>query len=169
MKSARYMAIGVLLAAAHWGALPLCAQNPAAGSGVEAEILAAQAERDRVFVAGDAKAVEKFMADEYLQTDVNGKVQDKAAWLKEYLLPIVAKIKSGECRWDVYKRTEVQVRVFGDVAVVIGALELHGWSASGQNNDHPSRFLRFTRVWVKRGGAWKLAVVHNEWFTPTQP
>ena len=145
------------------------AQVPATKSGVEAEVLAAVAERDKVFVAGDENAVARLMADDYLQTDAVGHVQDKATWLKEYFEPIAAKIKSGEWHWEVFTKTDLQVRDFGNVAVVIGVLSLKTnmhwtgkeWQPSEQNKDRPPREMRFTQVWVKRDGGWKMAVVHN--------
>jgi ketosteroid isomerase-like protein len=145
------------------------AQVPAPKSGAEAEVLAAMTEREKVFVAGDENAVARSMADDYLQTDAVGHVQDKATWLKGYFEPIAAKIKSGEFRWEVFRRTDLQVRDFGNVAVVIGALSLKSnmhwtgkeWQRSEQNKDRPPREMRFTQVWVKRDGAWKMAVVHN--------
>ncbi len=47
----------------------------------ESEVLAVVSERDKAFLAADVDKVASFMADEYLQTDVNGRVQDKKAWL----------------------------------------------------------------------------------------
>jgi ketosteroid isomerase-like protein len=136
---------------------------------LKAEVLAALAERDKVFVAGDENALVRLMADDYLQTDAVGHVQDKATWLKEYFEPIAAKIKSGEFHWEVFKKTDLQVRDFGNVAVVIGVLSLKSnmhwtgkeWQPSEQNKDRPPREMRFTQVWVKRDGGWKMAVVHN--------
>src|SRR5215471_5329804 len=78
------------------------AQSPTTADlnkGAEAEILAAVAGRDKAFLAGDEKTVARFIAEDYLQTDVLGHVQDKSAWLKQYFEPIAAGIKSGEFRW----------------------------------------------------------------------
>jgi ketosteroid isomerase-like protein len=95
------------------------------------EVLAALAERDKVFVAGDEDALAQLMADDYLQTDAVGHVQDKATWLKEYFEPIAAKIKSGEFQWQVFRKTDLQVRDFGNEAVVIGVQSLLTMSGVG--------------------------------------
>lgn len=84
------------------------AQVPSPKSAVEAEVLAALAERDKAFLAGDEDAVARFMVDDYLQTDAAGHVQDKATWLKEYFEPIAAKIKSGEWHWEVFRKTDLR-------------------------------------------------------------
>lgn len=132
-------------------------------SQAEAEVLAAVADRDRALLAGDVTKVERSMEDEYLQTDVNGRVQDKAAWLKEYYKPIAPKIKSGEFRWGVFDRNDLQVRDFGSVAIVVGTLSLKavGMRWSGKGWTSPGETARFTQVWVKRDGQWKIAAVHN--------
>ncbi len=161
------MAVLVAFAAAHYGVSAAHGQGSAQKSAVEAQVLAAVAERDKVFVAGDENAVARFMADDYLQTDAEGHVQDKPTWLKEYFEPIAAKMKSGEFRWEVFKKTDLQVRDFGNVAVVIGVLSLKanmhlkGKEWQPTDKDRPPREMRITQVWVKRDGGWKMAVVHN--------
>jgi ketosteroid isomerase-like protein len=151
------------------GAYAAFAQT-AAHSSVETEVLAAVAARDRAFLAADEKTVAQFMADDYLQTDVLGHVQDKSTWLKEYFEPLASKIKSGEFRWGTFTKSDVQLRDLGNVAVVIGTLTLRGiglkwsdnrWVASQQDENRPPSSARFTQVWAKRDGAWKLVVVHN--------
>ncbi len=59
-------------------------QLAAGQSSAKAEVLSALAERDKAFVAGDETKVAQSMADDYLQTDIWGNVQDKQAWLDEY-------------------------------------------------------------------------------------
>ncbi len=63
--------------------------------------------------AGDENAVARFMADDYLQTDAVGHVQDKPTRPKEYFEPIAAKIKSSEFHWQVFRKADLQVRNFG--------------------------------------------------------
>ena len=77
MRATCFASLLIALATAAYG------QVPAPKSAVEAEVLAALAERDKVFVAGDETSVARFMADDYLQTDAVGHVQDKATWLRE--------------------------------------------------------------------------------------
>jgi hypothetical protein len=145
--------------------------KPMGTSSVEAEVRAGMAERRKASLEGDTDKVESLMAEEYLQTDVNGHVQDKAAWLTEYFKPLAALIKAGNFRWEVYEENDVQIQLFGTSAVVIGSLTLkpkgaipvpgRGWVVSTQ--DVPARTLRFTRVYVKRNGKWLLTTLQNAW------
>ena len=161
----------ILSLASCWSTSAVFGQGVPASSSVEAEVRADMAERRKASLAGDTNKVASLMADEYLQTDVNGHVQDKSAWLIEYFKPLATLIESGKFRWEVYDEKDVQVRTFGNTAVVIGSLTLkpsgaipmpgRGWVVSTQ--DVPARTLRFTRVYVKRNGKWLLAAVHNAW------
>src|SRR5690348_17204060 len=107
--------------------LAMCA-SPALGQdgSAEGELRAAMAECRKASVEGDAEKTANCLADEYLQTDISGYVQDKTTWLKEYFKPLAELIKAGKFRWEVYERKGEQVRIYGNCAVVIGALELKG-------------------------------------------
>ncbi len=121
----------------------------------EVEVLQAVDRFYEAFLAGDIATVEHLTADDYIQTDVYGKVQDKAAWLAEYYKPIVAGMKTGEFKWELFERKIEQIRLYGNVAVLIGRTRL-----ATKTSPKP-RELRFTQVWVKRGGEWQRAVFHN--------
>ena len=125
-------------------------------TGTEAEVLNAADRFYDAFLAGDIETVKRMTADDYLQTDVNGRVQDKAAWLAEYYEPIVRRMKAG-AQMGGLRRSDIQVRRYGDVAVLIGRTTLKG---SGGGSE-VARELRFTQVWVKRHGQWQRAVFHN--------
>jgi len=66
--------------------------------------------------------------------------------------------------------------MYGDCAVVIGALDLkasgarpgqHTWVAD--SNASFSGTLRFTHVYVKHNGKWLLAALHNQLPPPPPP
>jgi hypothetical protein len=142
--------------------------DPGGASGVEQELRNAMAERHRAMLAGDTDIVERLTADEYVQTDISGYVQDKSAWLNEYFRPLAALIKAGKFRWGTYEEKDVQTRTLGDTAIVTGSMTLKGTGAkpSGRTwvESPETTFagtLRFTRVWVKRDGSWKLAALQN--------
>ena len=146
----------------------LCAlvQTAAGQSSTKAEVLAAFAQRDKAFVAGDETNVAQVMSEDYLQTDISGHVQDKEAWLNEYFRPMAPLLRSGETRLTTFDRSDIVVRDFGDMAVVAGKLSLKFAGIDPGNpkvafQPGPPRVIRFTAVWVKRGGDWKLAVIHN--------
>src|SRR6266496_791403 len=78
----------ILSLASCWSTSAVFGQGVPASSSVEAEVRADMAERRKASLAGDTNKVASLMADEYLQTDVNGHVQDKSAWLIEYFKPL---------------------------------------------------------------------------------
>ncbi len=147
-------------------------QTAAGQSSAKAEVLAALAERDKAFVAGDETKVAEFMSEDYLQTDVSGNIQDKQAWLNEYYRPMAPLLKSGKTRFATFDRSDIVVRDFGDTIVVAGqgtlkSVGVNSWNPNATNLPGPPRAYRFTHVWIKRGGAWKLAVIHNA--IPAEP
>lgn len=143
---------------------------------VESQIRAVMAQGLAASLAGDSDKMASLMAEEYLQTDISGHVQDKSTWFKEYFNPVAELIRAGKFRWEVYDRKDVQFRIYGDSAVVIGTLEAKGSGARWVPQTHtwaadPSASfggtLRFTQVYIKQNGKWLLAALHNAVpFTP---
>jgi hypothetical protein len=88
------MAITMLLLTTCCWAVSVCAQAPDSSS--EAELRAAMAECRNAALEGDLGKIAGCLADEYLQTDIAGYVQDKTAWLNEYAKPLAALIKAGD-------------------------------------------------------------------------
>jgi hypothetical protein len=149
---------------------PLADQGNGGNAGVEPELQSAMAARTKASLEGDTNKAESLMVDDYVQTDIFGRVQTKAEWLADYFKPIAALIKSGQFRWEVWDEKDLQIRRFGDSVIVIGTLTMRGsgaspvpgrgWVASPQATVGPA-VLHFTRVWIKRDGKWLLAAVHN--------
>jgi len=142
--------------------------NQTEASSVDRDLRNAMAERHKAMLAGDTDVVERLTADEYVQTDISGYVQDKSAWLNEYFRPLAALIKAGRFRWDTYEEKDVQTRTLGDTVIVIGSMILKGTGAKPNGHtwmESPETTfagtLRFTRVWAKRDGSWKLAALQN--------
>ena len=136
----------------------------------EAELRAVRAERLKASLEGDSSKAASLMTDEYIQTDISGHVQDKATWFKEYFDPVATLIKAGKFRWEVYEQKDLQFRVYGDSAVVMGVLEAKGTGARWVPQTHTwaadpsasfSGTLRFTHVYIKKNGRWLLAALHN--------
>ncbi len=144
-------------------------------SSAQAELRDAMAELRKASLAGDTERVASLIADEYLQTNVSGQVQDKSTWLAEYFKPYAALIKAGTLH-VTYEDEDVRIRIFGHAAVVIGRLTVKAtgakpgaqtWEASPGSSFAGS--LRFTRVWIKRDGKWLLAALHNAFPPPSPP
>ena len=118
-------------------------QDPA-----EAELLTLAHAWDRAMVENDADAIGRFMADEWTIVGADGSLGDKASFLEL--------VRSGVLSHDVMTTEDVQVRVYGDVAVLIA----RGVSG-GMYQEHP--FLeaeRSSNVFVKRNGEWRCVLTH---------
>lgn len=117
----------------------------AAAQGAREEILAADARRFAAMVQGDQAALEGLLADDLTYTHSNGQLETRAQFLES--------LRSGTMRYLSAEPSGQEVRLYGDTAVVTGRAEIKA-SLQGQEL---VLSLRFTEVWVKSGGAWKLA------------
>lgn len=91
-----------------------------------------------------AKAVDKYEADDIVTTDAAGRVTDKSQ--------DKAMFGSNDVKYESLTMSDMNVRVYGDVAVVTGTstgkLTFKGHPYSGT--------YRATDVWVKRNSNWQL-------------
>jgi ketosteroid isomerase-like protein len=93
----------------------------------------------------DVAALESTTADDYVQIDMAGNVRDKATQMK--------RIASSEVTMDSNALDEMVVRVYGDTAVVTGRA-----TAVGTIRGEAYPPIRYTRVYVKRDGQWKVVL-----------
>ena len=109
-----------------------------------------QLERERVeaMLRGDAAFIERNYADDYLSTSAAGLVRDRSE--------VVADFRSGALKYESMTHEEVRVRLYGNTAVVTGFDEVRG----RDRGQELSGRRRFTRVWVKQGGRWRLVSNH---------
>ncbi|CAN5576151.1 nuclear transport factor 2 family protein [soil metagenome] len=104
----------------------------------------AEARRLRALVASDYEALDLLLADELTYTHTTAKVDDKAAYLEP--------LRSGRTRYTSLEPEGVQVRTFGSTAVVTGTIRSVALVAGKESRTH----MRFTNVWVQRGGRWQM-------------
>jgi ketosteroid isomerase-like protein len=109
------------------------------------DILAADARRFAAMIQGDLTALEGLLAEDLAYTHSNGQIETRAQFLES--------LRSGKLRYLAAVPSDVNVRVYGETAVVTGRAEMKV-SSQGQELTVTARF---TEVWVKSGGAWKLA------------
>ena len=98
---------------------------------------------------GDAKALAPLLADDWLLTHSDGRVQHKADYLQE-----LATRQRRNTRID---NEDVQVRQHGDIAVITGTSVQ---AAISDGKPWEGRF-RFTRVWLLRDGHWQMLASHS--------
>ena len=105
-----------------------------------------QAERARfaAMVKADTAALDKLLAPELVYTHGDARRIDKAAFISDF--------KTGAFKYVTIDPKEINVKVYGDVAVVAGAAAMQI-----VNNGAPASIqIRYTNVHVKRNGAWQM-------------
>ena len=99
----------------------------------------------RAWIDHDRETINTLLSDDWSVIDPSGQILNKEGVIREGFESGIRKIESGEI-------DEVNVRLFGDVAVVTGRT-----TASGSyQGERFSVKLRFTDVCVKRGDDWQV-------------
>jgi ketosteroid isomerase-like protein len=116
----------------------------------DARVLAElQQQLAKAWVAGDRAAIERIIAPEWTSTGPDGSTTDRASVL-------VQVFETGVHRIHRLAIDEVDVRVFGDAAVVTG--RTHGVGEfAGSAYDV---VIRFTDTFVRRDGRWQAVASH---------
>ena len=125
-------------------------KNANQSSKVEEALIKLDKEWTAAELRGDKDAVSRIVADDYMETSDDGRMQNKTQYLAD-IKPSTDKDVS-----DDYK-----VRVFGKMAIMT-----HRGTITGQRNFQ----YRSTHVWMKRNGSWQLIAHHGGEIpqTPTQ-
>ncbi len=113
-------------------------------SRTEQELLKLNQEYDMALVRGDAAALDRIYANEFVYTTFDGTVRDKTQQL--------AFTKSGDLRLESGQSDDVEIRVYENTAVMTGRFTAKG-QFRGKTIDIRERY---TAVWVKKDGRWRL-------------
>lgn len=137
-----------ILTAAAWllavAALPLHASDTD-----RRVLLAIDATWNSLRLKPDVEGLERLLCDDWLLTHSDGRVQDKAGYLKE--------LSSRTRANQAIGNQDVEVRLHGDTAVVTGTSV-----QAGTRNGQPwSGRFRFTRTWILRDGNWRMLASHS--------
>jgi ketosteroid isomerase-like protein len=108
-------------------------------------------------VKNDAEAIGRFMADDWIIVGPDGSVCDKATFL--------GLVNSGALSHDVMEANDVQVRVYGDTAVV----SARGVSGGKYRGQAFSEVERVSDVWVRQDGQWRCVLTHLSRLAPREP
>lgn len=138
----------LILMAAAWllsmASLPLCASDAD-----KKALLAIDASWNSLRLEPDVEGLERLLCDDWLLTHSDGRVQDKAGYLKELSNRTRANQAIGN--------QDVEARLHGDTAVVAGIS-----AQAGTSNGQPwSGRFRFTRTWIRRNGEWRMLASHS--------
>jgi ketosteroid isomerase-like protein len=116
--------------------------KPATGR-VQAQLKKLEEEWANAFIKRDIAALKRILADDYYIIDPNGSVGSKAQ--------TIADITSGDFAFESIKYDNLNVRVYGNFAIVTGG-EVVTMRVGDQSN---SSAFRFTDVFALRGGRWQ--------------
>ena len=134
------------------------AQNKAAVPGSEEAakrtILQLEEERNHAIVNGDAAVLERMTSDDYTFITLRGELRTKAEIVKGF--------RSGSFHYDNRRISDLNVRVYGETAVVTGRSVQSGH----ENGKDYSGDYRFTRVYVKRNGDWQTVALQTTLIQP---
>jgi ketosteroid isomerase-like protein len=122
-------------------ALPLSAQDDA--------LLHRDSLWNSLRLSGDAAALAPFLADDWLLTHSDGRIQDKT----DYLAELASRRRSN----SKVENLGVRIRQYDQVAIVTGISV-----QSGVTDGQPwSGRFRFTRTWIRHDGVWKTVASHT--------
>jgi len=127
----------------------VAAQEKASGSTVEDSVRALESARAQALLRADTTALSRLVADEFTEISRLGQLRTKADNLRD--------IASGELKLASVKYDSLAVRIYGDVAVLMGIANntgtFRGFPFSGR--------IRYTRVFVRRGGRWQAVAMQQ--------
>jgi ketosteroid isomerase-like protein len=110
---------------------------------VEEELLKLEKEFARAIVKNDAEAIGQFVAAEWVIIDADGGIIDKSRFL--------GAVKSGVLIHEMMESDDVEVRIYGDTALVSALTRTKG-KFMGQDF---STQERATDVFVMQNGRWQ--------------
>lgn len=117
---------------------------------MEQQVLKMGQEYVKMIKNQDATAIERILADEYLYTNEEGKVKNKAEDLASY--------KNNDAKFELFEISDQKVRVIGNSAAIeTGTVRFKG-TGKGKPFDGSERY---TTTWVWRGGRWQIAADHT--------
>jgi len=121
----------------------------AQADGPEQAVLAAQDKRVALTIAADVAALGAMMTDDLTYTHSSANVDTKATFLEA--------LRSGKSKYTSITFEDRRVRLHGDTAIVSGTSHVLV-TAGGRDLDIR---LRFTELYLKQSGAWKMALWHS--------
>jgi ketosteroid isomerase-like protein len=126
-----------------------CAKGKIMPQSAEDAVAAVEQRRIDALIASDLHALDEIIDEHCTHIESNGTSRTKAAFL--------ADVAKRAFAFDLFKIEENHIRIFGDTAIVAGTYRN---SVRVRGNPNPVKHARHLRVYVNRGGSWKL-VAHQ--------
>jgi uncharacterized protein (TIGR02246 family) len=115
---------------------------------VETEIFKLEDEQNTALVKGDTRVLDRIYADDITWTNANGEISTKAE--------VLAAIRSGKRKFISITHDDVRLRIYGNT-VVLNVRSTSTEQSNGETYNYPRRF---TNVYVKQDGQWRIVVHH---------
>lgn len=96
------------------------------------------------FLKGDAEALDRILADDFVFVDPEGRLLTKADW--------IADLASGDLTFESIHQDDLQVRIYGDAAATIGRVTMKGRTT--QEGDFQAQY-GYICMYVRREGRWQ--------------
>ena len=122
--------------------LALATLAPSQDSKIQEEIKKLEEARNQAILKGDFAAIDRMTSEDYTFVTLRGEMRTKTE--------IVNGFKSGSFRYQSREISDLNVRVYGDAAVVTGRSIQKGT----ENGKDYSGDYWFTRVYAKQNGRW---------------
>jgi ketosteroid isomerase-like protein len=121
---------------------------------IKEEILEIEKERNRAIISGDSVALERMTSNDYTFITLRGELRTKTE--------IVQGFKSGSFHYESRQISDLNVRVYGNTAIVTGRSIQKG----RENGKDYSGDYWFTRVYVKQDGRWQTVALQTTLIQP---
>ena len=112
--------------------------------------------QQHAYVARDWKALDEIFTDDYVLVLWNGNQRTKAEILREAAKP--------DSTWEINQTSGWQVRVHGDLGIVVAELHQKG-SSGGQAFDS---VVKFSDTYIRENGRWRNVHAHASKSVPVQ-
>jgi len=115
------------------------------GAPTEDELRGVEKNWASTVTSGNLAAIEQILGDQLIYAHSSGVIETK----REYL----ARLRTGQQKYDRIEHQSMNVKVYGETAVVHCKVRMTGSSNAKPFDDQ----LMMMHVWVKQGGKWLLA------------
>ena len=134
--------------AASLGLVAAAGHAPTPASRDVSDLIATDQRMQRAFVDRDLAALEEIFTDDYVLVLWNGVERTKAEVLRE--------VRNPANRWEVNETSGWQVRVHGDLAIVVATLH-----QKGVQGDQPfDSNVKFSDTYIRENGKWRNVHAH---------
>ena len=147
MRRALFIAV-LVLTVAPMGVGQKQSERDSHRTSVEETIRKLDNERIQAQIHADATALDRIYAADFIGVGPSGTVRTKPQ--------VIADFTSGNLKFQSITTDEVKVRVYENTAVETGLSTMDGQD----KGKAVPRDTRFTRVWVKQDGRWRLVANH---------